>query len=398
MSKNTISFILVIIDIIAIYIFWIFLQHHGKYEYLEEREIDGEVLNGSDFAVMIKNLPRDQDPRVLKSKLWQHLERVLEEYKHEYVKVKDAPNATLVADINFGMSDYGIMHFYLKRSSLMREEAVITIKTNILNDTEMDEDVKEKQIRKLEKKLVKVQKKKEKNEREYEKFKQKNKQQVVKAFVTFKSTEAKLRIMQLYHVSRLTKIFGKKKLKDRYFENKWLDVRHPTDPSLILWENLGVSMTQRCIRIFIVAAISVLLMIFTFAIIVYSRYYQSSLSEKYGSSSCPSDKITQEEAYADYMKPQAERSGLMNCYCSQEYKSMAFNVKNIVFSNGEKYCEDWLLNYSVNNALIWCMVIVMSMINVALKVGLRIISVFERRHDKTDLVISNTFKMFFVQF
>jgi hypothetical protein len=157
-------------------------------------------------------------------------------------------------------------------------------------------------------------------------------------------------------------------------------------------------MTQRFIRIFIVAAISVLLMIFTFAIIVYSRYYQSSLSEKYGSSSCPSDKITQEEAYADYMKPQAERSGLMNCYCSQEYKTMAFNVKNIVFSNGEKYCEDWLLNYSVNNALIWCMVIVMSMINVALKVGLRIISVFERRHDKTDLVISNTFKMFFVQF
>lgn len=219
----------------------------------------------------------------------------------------------------------------------MRKEAVITIKTNILNDTEMDEDEKEKQLRKLEKMLVKVQKKNEKNERAYEKFKQKNKQQVVKAFVTFKSTEAKLRILQLYNVSRFTKICRKKRLKDRYFENKWLDVRHPSDPSLILWENLGVSMTQRCIRIFIVAAISVLLMIFTFAIIVYSRYYQSSLSDEFGSSSCPSNTITQDEALTDYMKPQAERSGLMNCYCTQEYKTKTFGVKNIVFSNGEKY-------------------------------------------------------------
>ena len=44
------------------------------------------------------------------------------------------------------------------------------------------------------------------------------------------------------------------------------------------------------------------------------------------------------------------------------------------------------------------MVLVISMINVMLKVALRIISVYERRHDKTDLVISNTFKMFIVQF
>jgi hypothetical protein len=44
------------------------------------------------------------------------------------------------------------------------------------------------------------------------------------------------------------------------------------------------------------------------------------------------------------------------------------------------------------------MVLVMSAINVMLKVALRLISVYEKRQDKTDLVISNTFKMFFVQF
>jgi len=44
------------------------------------------------------------------------------------------------------------------------------------------------------------------------------------------------------------------------------------------------------------------------------------------------------------------------------------------------------------------MALVMAMINVMLKVAMRLISAFERRHDKTDMVISNTLKMFIVQF
>lgn len=140
------------------------------------------------------------------------------------------------------------------------------------------------------------------------------------------------------------------------------------------------------------------MMILSFAIIVYSRDYQSTLSDKYGNSSCPSTEILQEDAVTDYLKAASEKVGLMNCYCMQEYKDLGFDVKDIKFSNGEKYCDDWLFSYSVNNALIWCMVLVMSMINVMLKVAMRILSAFERRHDKTDLVISNTFKMFIVQF
>lgn len=52
------------------------------------------------------------------------------------------------------------------------------------------------------KQIEKIQKKKDKIEQSYEKFKQKSKQEIVKAFVTFKSMEGKLRFLDLYDVGR----------------------------------------------------------------------------------------------------------------------------------------------------------------------------------------------------
>lgn len=139
-------------------------------------------------------------------------------------------------------------------------------------------------------------------------------------------------------------------------------------------------------------------MVLSFIIIVYSRDYQSTLSSKYGTSSCPKSTVTQTDAYNDYQKAESQRSGLMSCYCLQEFKTRGYDVTNIQFSDSKYYCNDWIYTYSVSNAFIWFMVFMMSAINVFLKTALRLFSAYERRHDKTDLVISNTFKMFIVQF
>jgi len=313
-KKSYISVGLVILDIISAYIFWFFLQRHGKFEYLEEDEIYGSALTGRDFTVMIKNLPKDEDPRVLKAKLWAFLEDLLEKHSDRAIRLADDPNAHRIVDINFGMSDYGVMHFYLKRTELSKQEAILNIKINIVSDTKMKEKDRQKKIKALQKKLAKVVKAKDKNEMNYTKFKETCSQQVVKAFVTCQSMEGKLRLLQLYNISRTAKCCNKSKLEDRKFEGKLLDVRHPTDPSLILWENLGVSRKQRCIRISIVALISFLLMIATFIIIVFSKSVEDGLREDYGSGSCPQFTIDQSAALEDQNKPSQERAGLMHCY------------------------------------------------------------------------------------
>ncbi|CAI2368473.1 unnamed protein product [Moneuplotes crassus] len=190
-QKKTMSLVLVILDIVGIYIFWFFVQRHGSFEYLEE-EIFGSDLTGRDFTVMIKNLPGDQDPRVLKSKLWLFLENLLAENPDQVIRLQDDPNAHKLVDINFGMSDFGVMHFYLKRTQFTKQEAVLNVKISILIDTEMEPKPKQKKIRALRKKLAKVIKAKVKNERAYQKFKETYSQQVVKAFVTCQSMEGKL--------------------------------------------------------------------------------------------------------------------------------------------------------------------------------------------------------------
>lgn len=139
-------------------------------------------------------------------------------------------------------------------------------------------------------------------------------------------------------------------------------------------------------------------MIITAIIVIYSRDYQSSVSSEYGNTICPSTSVSKSDAYYDQLKDKSERTGLMHCYCVQEYKHKGFDITKITFDNGKHYCRSWLWDYSINTLIVWCMVVVISMINVMLKVALRIISGYEKRHDKTDLVISNTYKMFIVQF
>jgi len=237
---------------------------------------------------------------------------LLKKHPELFIKKAHDDNACYVADINFGMSDYGIMKYYIERTNLIKQQFILQIKIEILKDSVQPEKRKEKLRKDLEKRLEKVEKAKIKNEIRYQKFLEKSKQTVVKAFVTFKSMEGKLRFMKLYDHSWLSRKLNKKKQQELYFEDKYLDVRHPTHASLILWENLGVTKKERCLRVFLVAIVSFIIMILTFIIIVYARDFQSSLSEKYGDSNCPSDTVLKIDAYNDQLKDRADRTGLMH--------------------------------------------------------------------------------------
>ena len=78
MSKGTIGVLLVVFDIILVFVVWIGYQIEGSYESLEEWEIEEQTLTGSDFTVEITNLPDYDDNVLLKAKLWEHIEGVLE--------------------------------------------------------------------------------------------------------------------------------------------------------------------------------------------------------------------------------------------------------------------------------------------------------------------------------
>lgn len=73
----------------------------------------------------------------------------------------------------------------------------------------------------------------------------------------------------------------------------------PVDPSLILWENLGVGKMQGFIRSLIVWIIAFILMLSTFALIIISKQMTSWVLDRYKSISCPYEEVSKSEAYYD---------------------------------------------------------------------------------------------------
>jgi len=69
----------------------------------------------------------------------------------------------------------------------------------------------------------------------------------------------------------------KKSYKEKLFHGRWLKVDQAIEPSLILWENLGVSRKNRCLRILGRIIISIILVIATTTFILYVKIYEDDL-------------------------------------------------------------------------------------------------------------------------
>ena len=62
---------------------------------------------------------------------------------------------------------------------------------------------------------------------------------------------------------------NKKDIEHKYFNGKWPKYERAPDPSLIIWGNLGVTPVRQCCRSFGVLIISTIIVIASFAAIVW---------------------------------------------------------------------------------------------------------------------------------
>jgi len=100
--------------------------------------------------------------------------------------------------------------------------------------------------------------------------------------------EGAARFVNAYQMTSLSRfIFGlsccccinKESYERKLFFGKWLKVREAIDPTLILWENLGISQKERCLRITLKGIISAILVLATTLFILYAKIYESNVNE-----------------------------------------------------------------------------------------------------------------------
>jgi len=80
---------------------------------------------------------------------------------------------------------------------------------------------------------------------------------------------------------------------------KWPKVKKAESPDLINWENLHVTRAGRCIRIFAISLVTIILVVLSFGFIVYAKSIEREAKEFSPAINCPDELVTIEEAQDD---------------------------------------------------------------------------------------------------
>lgn len=175
-------------------------------------------------------------------------------------------------------------------------------------------------------------------------------EEIVTAFVVFRSMEGKKRVelafMELNPVDRcLFNCKGKlccdtkSTADDLAVLDRIPRVYQAQDPSLILWQNLGVSVKSKCLRKLTTLVISLAILMLVASINLYSANADEKIQSIYPQVDCDDSlTISQEAALKDFEKGD-QQLGLMYCFCKQElYTSKKVTT---LFSDGEMHCLEW---------------------------------------------------------
>lgn len=202
-KKEDVGYIVISFDFVAMFFLWIMLQIHGSYEDKEEKEIEGIVLDGSDFTLDVKNIPPHVDVRVLKAQMWRHIEGVLKEHNEYAVHDTEDPNACKVAQLNFALTKYTIMQYYKLRIWYEKQDRIFNLRISILEKSKADEKKKEKKRDYLLKQIQINKERYELNEERIVKCKNDKSVRAIKIYVTMQSMEGKKSMMKAFRAPTL---------------------------------------------------------------------------------------------------------------------------------------------------------------------------------------------------
>jgi hypothetical protein len=106
----------------------------------------------------------------------------------------------------------------------------------------------------------------------------------------------------------------------KLFFERWLQVEHAINPSLIMWQNLGYSKVDRCFRIILTSLVSLILIVATMFVVLGQSAINTQINQISPQINCvdqdPSP-YTLESATADKLLGKASQ-GILYCYCKRK--------------------------------------------------------------------------------
>mmetsp|Transcript_20514 Transcript_20514/g.25230 ORF Transcript_20514/g.25230 Transcript_20514/m.25230 type:complete len:128 (+) Transcript_20514:1742-2125(+) len=97
----------------------------------------------------------------------------------------------------------------------------------------------------------------------------------------------------------------KSEYRHKLFKGRYLRAEQAVEPTLILWENLGVTKKQRCFRIFLSSLFAIMLLLATTFLILYVKIQENELKQDQVRCTL-AEEITREQALSDHQLPKEQ--------------------------------------------------------------------------------------------
>jgi len=178
-----------------------------------------------------------------------------------------------------------------------------------------------------------------------------NNETCVVAFVQFISMHGKIKFYKTSRMDWFSKLFYGRQNVHKKFQEQWLDVRRAPEPEVILWENQHVTVWNRLWKWAFTLFLMAISLIAVLATLAGTQYYANKSTKDFDSELCGTREITQEQAYADSLLPEARQVGLLGCYCFNELKLVGLGIADILFPDKEKKCTEWLTTFTLNTSM-----------------------------------------------
>lgn len=342
-----------------------------------------------DFTVRIKNLPPQTEYdslNQLAAMLTVHLTRVIEEEPAVLeARAAEEVKPSEIVNIHFAQKDFSNYKKLIAVEKLASEGQKLRNRLRNARSQATKAQLEKKIDRTKEQILDLVE--------DYRKhMDETNGGEIKNAFVTFRSMEGAARAIQAYNWSRAKRCWAgiccracsaRDSLKRKVFQGRFLKVERAVEPSLILWENLRFSRSQRCCRIFFSSMIAFLLLIAATAVILYVKIVQTEMSESQVDCSEAAVLTIQKVQNKINKAELAGKGGLVDelyCFCQVMLTDAIMARKNpldslsVHFPDGEQHCLGWVSDYSINQTMQFVVPMAIIFVNWFSKTFLRLLT------------------------
>lgn len=378
LNGDSLALFYAIIDIIVSCTLFLGYCWLSVFERLEETGLEENTVLASHYTVKVSRFTPDTTE---------------EQLKDHFTKLVNKKNSSAVADVSFAYNNAREILLCKSRGDLIRKKVRLVHEhrfkcTGIRERTDWSDEKKNEVIAKererLKETMTHYNEDLKRKDKELESISQENPKPIA-AFVTFNYvTDQQLALEKYTHRSFISMLCGHPELN---LNGKYLNVRQAAEPSVIVWENIQFTDSDRFGRNVATFLMSLLLVAISLAMIFSSKYLEQKANANGSGNAqlCPTNFYTFSEE--QQLAITEQYSSLLYCYCGE-----------LSLQTTSSVCTDYFTRQAQAQVLTYFASFIVIIVNNLIVRMVRYSAQFEKHHSSDGQSMSIFLRLFILKY